>query len=183
MIVLDEPAGPGNFAKKTNLAYRESEEPWIFCGADDLLFEPGWDEAALQVAEQHRAGVTGTNDTANALVKKGLHATHSLIRRSYIEEQGGTFDGTGEIYSETYDHQWTDSELVETAKLRRQWAFARDSLVRHLHPHWGTAEMDWVYEKGQRATKEDFALYVQRIRRLRKLHAGQRRALRYNASR
>jgi hypothetical protein len=179
--LVDDFPDHGQYAAKINRGYRETITPWVFCGASDLTFHDGWLRQALTVADRVNAGVVGTQDGANPWVKRGMQSTHSLVRREYVQEFGSaTFDGTGEIYSETYDHQWVDVELVETAKLRGRWAFAKRSYVSHSHPHWGTAENDATYEKATRATMADRELHVRRMRRAQQLHA---RSLRYNRAR
>lgn len=155
--------GPGDFARKMNFGFRLTDEPFVFCGATDLTFTPGWDVEALRVAEASGAGVIGTQDGANPAVKKGKHSTHPLVRRSYIENQGGTVDGSGEIYCELYDHQCVDNELIETAQSRGQWAFAPGSLVRHHHPFYDrSSKRDWVYDKALAKGHEDIALFHSR---------------------
>lgn len=164
MIVPWE-AGPGDFAKKMNFGFRETSEEFLFLGASDLEFTPGWDTAALRVAEQTGAGVIGTQDSANPVVKKGQHATHPLVRRSYAAEIGGTIDDTGEIYCELYDHQCVDNELVELAQARKQWAFAKDSVVIHHHPMYDRrSHMDSTYEKALAKGKSDRVLFMRRRR-------------------
>jgi len=158
-----EPAGKANFAKKVNWGYEHSTAPWLFQAADDLRFYPDWDVHALRVARQRERLVIGTNDLHNALVKRGVHATHVLFARSYIEEYGGTHDNTGHVYSETYDHQYVDLEFCLTAKRRGVWGFSKTSIVEHLHPHWKLAEMDSTYEKAMRATAADYRLYQRRM--------------------
>lgn len=167
MLIVPWPAGPGDFARKINYAFAKLADEFLFTAADDLRFHPGWDEKALRVAEDTGAGVIGTNDMGNPLVRRGRHSTHSLVRRSYIEEQGGTFDGSGAVLCEKYDHQWCDNELVQTAMLRHQWAFAHEALVEHLHPNWRKSDMDATYEKAMRATRADIALFQKRMRRAR----------------
>lgn len=173
--VLSAPWAPGrsDYAMKLEFGYDNTDEPWLFQGATDLVFYAGWDTAALAVARQTGAGVIGTNDLGNPLVKRGRHSTHSLISRDYIERFNGTADNSGKIFSTAYDHQWTDNEFVETATMRRQFAFARRSVVEHLHPHWGKADMDDTYEKAHRATSEDQKLFMRR--RARVVRAEQKR--------
>ena len=38
---------PGDYARKINAGYRHTTEDHMFLGADDLLFHPGWYEAAI----------------------------------------------------------------------------------------------------------------------------------------
>lgn len=158
--------GPGDWARKVNYAYRGSDEPWMLLGADDLVFHDGWAEAALGLAEQTGAGVVGTNDLANPRVKRGSHSTHPLVSRRYADELG-TIDGPGIVACEAYDHQYVDDEIVLTAQRRKEWAFAADSVVEHLHPYFGTADWDATYRKAVRSTRADRALFTSRRPRIR----------------
>ena len=166
VIVAEWDAGAGDYARKVNLGYRETAAPYVFTGADDLDFQPGWAEAALEQLVKTDAGVCGTNDDANPLVKKGLHATHSLVSRAYVEECGATFDGKpGVLLHEGYDHQYVDTELVQVAMSRGCWTFAADAHVTHLHPFYdrGVAR-DATYEKGLARGRQDRRIFDNRLR-------------------
>jgi len=161
------PPGPGDAAKKWNLGFRVTEGEFVFTAADDVTFTPGWDTAILAEAERTGAGMVGSQDDANPLVKKGKHSTHSLFRRSYIDEVGGTFfDGPGIVYHEGYDHQWIDTEAVKAAMDRGEWAFARKSVVRHHHPFYDkTVGMDDTYAKALGDASHDSRLFKERVGR------------------
>ena len=182
-LIHPEPAGAGNFARKINWAFTQTSREWFFQGADDIRFSAGWDVEAFRIAERRRASVIGTNDLHNPLVKRGKHSTHTLIRRSYIEEHGGTFDGTGLVFHEGYDHQWVDNEFIETAKFRKAWAFSAGSVVEHFHPHWGNAHTDPTYRKATRATRKDMLLYRERMLAINHHFGANRRQTRYSRSR
>lgn len=162
-ITVDWEAGHGDWARKINLGYAETDEDFILLGATDLKFHPSWDTEVLRVASESNAGVIGTNDLGNATVMKGHHSTHPLVRRSYVDEYG-TIDEEGKVLHEGYQHQWVDAELCETAKHRGQWAFAKHSKVEHLHPFWHKGEMDEVYKKALSTSREDHRHYGQRRR-------------------
>lgn len=166
MVMPWEP-GYADFAKKINYAFTRTSEPWLFQAADDLRFTRAWDTNALLAAERNGKGVVGTNDLGNPLVKRGLHSTHTLFSRAYIEKFGGTVDGSGIVFSTAYSHEYTDNEFVDTAKARGQFISAKRSIVEHLHPHWGKAEMDSTYEKATRDTAKDRQLYAIRMRAVR----------------
>ena len=153
----------GDWAKKINRGFSMTDEDFVLLGADDLEFHRGWDMAVLEVAEKTGAGVIGTNDLGNATVMRGLHSTHPLVRRSYIEEYG-TIDEPGKVVHEGYHHQWVDTELCETAKMRGQWAFAKASHVEHLHPYWHKSSMDATYTKALSTSREDHRYYGKRRR-------------------
>mgnify|MGYP003460380992 FL=1 len=159
--VVNWQPGPGDYARKINAGYRLTSSPWIFTGASDLKFHDRWVENAL--AQANGYAVVGTNDMHNPVVKRGDHSTHTLIRRAYIDGPGASFDGPGIVYSEAYDHQYVDTELVWLAKRRDVWAHAADSLVEHLHPFWnGRRGMDATYEKGLARGRDDARLFEQR---------------------
>jgi hypothetical protein len=163
VLVTDWGPGKADFAKKINWAFDQTDSEWIFQGADDIRFSAGWEQQALALAASKRRRVIGTNDLHNPLVKRGKHSTHTLFARSYIEEHGGTLDGTGRVFCELYDHQYVDSEFIEVAKRRSEWVFSRNSIVEHFHPHWGNAPDDHTYRKATRSSGPDRRLYMQRM--------------------
>ena len=152
----------GDYARKINAGYRHTREPLIFCGADDLLFHPGWYEVAVKHLGDG-IGVVGTNDLGSPRVMAGDHSTHSLVARDYANRLG-TIDQRGQILHEGYPHEYVDDELVGTAKHRGAWAFAVDSHVEHLHPNWGKAPNDGLYAQQQMRMRRGAALYRQRRR-------------------
>lgn len=152
----------GNYAKKINWGFEETFSEWVFQGADDIRFGPKWDVHALAVGARNFS-VIGTNDLGNPSVLRGRNSTHSLFHRSYIEEYGGTVDGSGAVLSELYDHQCVDNEFIHTAIQRKKFAFAKNSVVEHLHPLWGKAEMDATYEKALQNGSSDMLLFKERL--------------------
>jgi len=143
------------FAKKVNLGYAKTREPWLFICGDDVRFRAGWLDHAQYVAFGLDASVVGTNDLANPRVLAGEHATHLLVRRSYVDEVGASWDGPGVVAHEGYRHWFVDDEIVTAAKQRGAWQMALGSIVEHLHPIWGKAEQDEVYELGQSFADQD----------------------------
>lgn len=154
---------PGTFAEKVNFGYQHSDDPWLFLCGDDVHFRPGWLDHAIQAAggQYH---VVGTNDLGNPRVIAGEHATHLLIRRSYVDGLGASWDGPKVVCHEGYHHWYVDDEIVTVAKQRGTWTMARESVVEHLHPAWGKAEGDEIYELGQSHAAEDEALFQERLR-------------------
>jgi hypothetical protein len=153
----------GDYARKINTGFRHTHEPLIFLAADDLLFHPGWFEAALAQLKPG-VGVVGTNDLGSPRVVAGEHSTHSLVARDYINEYGGTADQPGEVLHEGYIHEWCDDELVGVAQARNAWAFAAGSHVEHLHPCWGKASTDPLYRQQQARMRRSRGLFKQRSR-------------------
>ncbi len=151
----------GNYAQKINAAYRVTVEPLLFLGADDIEFHPFWFERAVERLSDPSIGVVGTNDLGNPRVRAGLHATHSLVTRAYIDEHG-TIDESGKVLHESYPHEYVDTEFVQTAMHRQAWAFARDSVVEHMHPHWGKAPTDALYDAHRGRMKLGERIYTRR---------------------
>lgn len=164
VVVMDWTAGPGDYARKINCGFNFTDNPYVLNASDDIEFTAGWAEAALRNMTGH-ISVVATNDRANASVKRGRFGTHCLIRRSYIDERGGTFDNIpGVVMWEGYDHNYVDRELCAVAQARGVYAYAADSVITHRHPLWKTAEWDDTYRKGHARIREDHALFVERQR-------------------
>jgi len=152
----------GDYARKINCGYRATEEPYIFCAADDLHFHPGWFEAAA-AALTPGIGVVGTNDLGSPRVMAGQHSTHSLVTRAYADGWG-TIDQPGHILHEGYWHEFVDDELVATAQRRGAFAMALDSWVEHLHPNWGKGTTDGLYMQQRLRMHDGRRLYRHRSR-------------------
>lgn len=153
----------GDYAKKINAGYRNSTEPFIFLGADDLAFHSGWFEAAVRHFADPAVGVVGTQDLANRRVIAGTHATHSLVKRDYVD-QFGTIDEPGKILHEGYFHEFVDDEFVGTAQLRGAFRFEHLSIVEHLHPIVGKAPSDEMYEQSSLRMSRGAPIYRRRQR-------------------
>jgi hypothetical protein len=162
LLVLDEEPGRGDYAKKINLAYRESSEPYLFLGADDLHFHRRWLQRCLLRVEKG-ASVVGTNDLCNPRVMQGDHSTHSLVTRDYCDTLG-TIDRPGQVLHDGYPHEYVDDEFVATAKHRGVFLMARDAHVEHLHPMSGKAPMDALYEQQQARMRVGLRIYKRRCR-------------------
>jgi hypothetical protein len=151
------------FAKKVNLGYAKTSEPWLFLVGDDVKFHAGWLDHAQHVAGELKADVVGTNDLGNPRVMAGEHATHLLVRRSYVDSVGASWDGPGVVCHEGYRHWFVDDELVTAAKQRGVWQMALGSIVEHNHPLWGKADDDEVYRLGQESAEADRKVFRSRL--------------------
>lgn len=80
-----------NYSGAITTAYLATPAEHVFAGADDLNFHPGWDIPALALMDDWTM-VVGTNDLLNPYVTAGLHATHYLVDRRYLDEVGGVVD-------------------------------------------------------------------------------------------
>lgn len=151
------------FAKKVNLGYAKTTEPWLFLVGDDVAFRPGWLDHAQHVADLLHADVVGTNGLGNERELRGEHSAHMLIRRSYVDEVGASWDGPGTVCHEGYRHNFVDDEIVTAARQRGVWQMALGSVVEHLHPAWGKGEDDNVYRIGIDAFEADRETFTRRL--------------------
>jgi hypothetical protein len=158
----------GTFAHKVNTVYKETTAPWIMLVGDDVRFRPGWLDQALDVAQRWNADVVGTNDLLNPRVRRGEHATHMLIRRSYIDEIGASWDGPGIVCHEGYGHWFVDDEIVQAAKMRGKFQAALGSHVEHVHPMNGITPDDEVYAKGRATAEADQRVFKRRLEEARR---------------
>lgn len=134
----------GDYARKINTGYACTTETLLFLAADDVVFHPGWVQAACAQLTPG-IGVVGTNDLGSPRVMAGLHSTHSLVTRSYVDTYG-TIDEPGKVLHEGYPHEYVDDEFVETARYRNAYAHAPDCRVEHYHANWGKAPVDSLYQ-------------------------------------
>lgn len=151
----------GNYATKINALVRETDEPLLFFGADDLEFHARWlDHAKAALAPG--IGVVATNDLCNDRVKRGELATHPLVTREYVAR--GTVDEDGKVLHEGYWHEYVDREFSETAQERNAFAYAPKAIVEHLHPMVGKAPVDKLYAQTLTRMRQGHRLYSRRRR-------------------
>jgi hypothetical protein len=149
------------FGPKVNHGYRSTTEPWVLVVGDDVIFHPGWDTAALAAAGD-RFHMVATNDMGNPWVLRGEHATHPMIRRTWVDESGACWDGPGVVAHEGYRHAWVDNEWSAKAIAEGVFVFAEQARVEHIHPTWGKGVMDPVYAAGIAALGADGKLFHHR---------------------
>lgn len=157
---------PGSYAVKANEAFRQLESngtPWLKLVGDDVRFHPGWLDHAQHVAGLYAADVVGSNDLANPRVTAGDHATHFMVRKTYVTERGGSWDGPGVLAHEGYRHWFVDDEIVTVAKRRGVFQSALGSIVEHMHPIAGKADNDAVYDLGAKWADNDERTFRQRL--------------------
>ena len=148
-----------SYAGAINTAAAVTFGEHLFSGADDLHFVPGWDTAALALFDGW-TGVVGTNDLLNPYVLQGMHSTHSLVARWYLDHIGGVVDeGPGSFLHEGYGHNYTDTEFIGTAKARARFRPCLDSVVRHLHQSAGFTPHDATHDKAEATYGADSELY------------------------
>jgi hypothetical protein len=154
-FIVDEGGDDGSYPKRINRLYKTTTEPYILLAADDLAFRAGWFQAALAL-QQSLDGVVGINDLHNAA------GVHFLVSRNYIETLGGCIGEPGVVLHEGYRHCYCDDELRHTAISRGRWAWARDSVIEHLHHAAGKSHDDNVYAIGASSMAQGAAVFQSR---------------------
>lgn len=147
----------GGYARKINQAVKQTDAPFVFAAADDLVWHEGWLDAAKQAMVDAKADVVGVNDLRP---RPNQHATHFLMTREYAEAP--TVDGGPGPFHEGYTHNFCDRELIDTARHRGAYVYAPDAIVEHKHHLDGQAEQDDTYKLGQSSFHEDKLRYRKR---------------------
>jgi GT2 family glycosyltransferase len=150
----------GTYVSAVNSGYRATAEPFVFCGSDDITFSPDWDKVMLREMENLKIGIVGATDEW-VITKTGLHGSHFLVRRSYIQERSGVFDEKNVIYSSKYIHVMCDIETEQTAMGRGAFAMSK-AFISHKHWYMKTAEMDTTYQRPIDGQKRDEDTYNKR---------------------
>lgn len=149
----------GTYPHKINAGYRPGPREWSMPTADDVEFNDGWLEAALDVPKT--AHVIGTDDLSP--MSNPWHSTMPIIRNSYIENPGCSWNDPGVIFHEGYHHNFCETEICELARYREVWHFVPTSMVEHHHPSWEKRKPDDTDRKGwMRHQDRDSALFHQR---------------------
>ena len=143
--------GCATYSSKVNHAYRTTSAPFLLYASDDAEPDGDWWDRAREWLQHDGIGVLATNDHLNPMVKRGLIATHGIVRRAYVEEFGSaSLTGAGPVFFEGYRHWCCDAELSYAARLRQRFAFAPDVVVAHKR-----GASDATYELGRSYAKRD----------------------------
>lgn len=148
-----------SYAGAINTAIKETDEPYLLIGGDDVTFHANWSKPILELAKTF--GLVGTNDLYNPDVLNSIHATHYLITREYAQQ--GAIDDPDNFLHEGYIHNYTDTEAVATAAYRGQWTPCLESVIEHKHWVWGFGEQDETYIKGTTTNAIDANLFNSRV--------------------
>lgn len=153
----------GEYVKAINYGYKNTSEPFIFCGADDIFFTQGWEDKLLGVMKDEKINVTGGVDDW-ACSQTGVHISHPLLRRSYCQTQGASWGGnTEELYYSGYRHYQCDIEMENLALTRGCLKVCKDCTIEHIHFVNGKAPHDFTYDNSKNnCFAHDTEVYTQR---------------------
>lgn len=107
----------------------------VVLAADDLVFESGWLDRALEALAEFDGGwgLVGFNDghwTADL-------STHYLMSRRFVVEVLG-----GVVAWDCYRHSFNDVETNDRAKAAGRYKWCESARVRHLHWTYGERHRD-----------------------------------------
>ena len=150
----------GTYVAGINQGYKSTTEPYLLFGADDIEFTPNWDKKLLKYFDNLAIGIVGSLDDWT-VSQTGLHGSHPLVKRAYVQEFSGTFDEPNTPYSTKYIHYMADIETEQVAMMRNAWVQAKTEIKHH---HWVNkqAEMDETYKRGLVNLERDKKTYDQR---------------------
>ena len=140
---------------RINFMFKNTNEPYLFTGSDDIVFEKGWLEGLMGGAGKGY-GVVGANDGYNPM------ATNFLIKREYIEKQSGCIDTPGVIFYPKYQHNFVDVELLATAKKRNQYVQVVNAKVTHHHWRKDPSKYDKTYQWADERVEKDMYTWHER---------------------
>jgi len=143
-------------AELWNLGAAVASGEYLVTGADDLIFKPGWHEAA-RTAMDKMGGYGLVSLNLGLEFGFEVSATHYMVSRKYAVRRLG-----GCLMIPVYEHGFTDIEVSHRAFGDRRLVYEKDAVAEHLHPSAGTVEMDHIYEKGSSSNDRDEALYWER---------------------
>lgn len=146
-----------SYVAAVNAGYRSTQEPFIFCASDDVEFSDDWDTRMLACFDDPKIGFVGATDEWT-ISKTGKHASHFMVRRTYIQKQSGVFDEQNVIYSSAYIHSMCDIETEQTAMSRGAFLMS-DVFISHKHWFMKTAQMDKTYQRAINAGAHDMAAF------------------------
>ena len=174
--LITVPPEKQSWAKKINIGYEQTREPWMLLCGDDVAFTSGWLNTFGHYASTHHdTGVIGTNDGSMSsrrmerMRQRGRmdvvrSSPHPLVSRRYIDAFG-TVDEMGAVVHGGYHHNFPDTELCATARMRESFLFAVDIVVFHLHHSGDHVPFDETYRLGMSRYADDEALFNARCAR------------------
>lgn len=154
----------GEYVEAINFGYKNTTEPYIFCGADDIEFTKDWDIKLVKNFEDEDINITGGIDDW-ICSRAGIHISHPLVRREYIKKIGGCLGQKDAIYYSGYKHYHCDIELEQVAWSRGCIKVDEKVTIKHNHFVNNKVENDATYQRSYQMLRADTELY-----NLRKKH-------------
>jgi glycosyltransferase involved in cell wall biosynthesis len=146
----------GEYCAAINYGVKKTQEPFIVCAADDVVFQPGWDSRLFMMALQNPSkNIFGGIDSWK-VSKTLIHISHPMVRRSYIK---------GNLYYPDYIHYNEDVELIQRGWKEGCVLITPEILIEHPHPYAEgktEEEFDDTYKRSMKNCKHDGDIYNRR---------------------
>ena len=120
----------GEYVASINYGVEQTEEEFILCGADDILFVPNWDTILLKNVQNY--SIIGGLEEGKVGESK-LHISHPLVRRSYVDA-GLACGVKGKLYHPSYIHYMCDIELCQRGWQNKAIKVIDQYLIKHTNP-------------------------------------------------
>ena len=138
----------------TNVMYSQSSGEIIMYCADDVVFRtPRWDKRVTNELPNPTKEIQmlGPSDGSRNFPKI---ITHGFVTRKMAKT-------LGYLLPPFFGAEYGDTWLTEIARKSNCLSIAGDLLIEHMHPNWGKAPSDSLYEARDRDRRsfEDFILY------------------------
>jgi hypothetical protein len=137
-------AGPHLQTDLWNLGAEAASEDIVMLGADDLIFRtPAWDARIAEAFAPYPDGIVMVYADDGSPTRR---PTHPFLTRSWIEAVG--------FFTPPFFASWmADRWIWELAKAVGRSVYV-DVLIEHMHPIWGKADTDPLYEAQAQARKQ-----------------------------
>lgn len=138
-----------------NFGYKRTEEEFVLCGADDIVFYENWDTELLKLAEDPTKHIFGGVDEWK-ISKTLKHISHPMVRRAHYDSP---------LYFEDYIHYMCDIEFVQRGFKEDCVSITPKMLIGHPHTFVdGTVPEKWdaTYQKSFSKIEYDNSLYHRR---------------------
>ena len=143
-----------SYINRMNFLYKNTTEPYMFMGSDDIWFTPNWDTELMKMTKEF--DVIVGDDCLNPA------GTMALISRKYIKKYSGCIDTPDVLFYPGYKHNYADTEQFFTARHRGVFTRCMDSKVEHRHYISGKTSFDETYSKSNNTSGYDKLLFESR---------------------
>lgn len=145
----------GEYVAAINHGFDQTEEEFVLCAADDVVFFDGWDEKLLALTEDPTKHIFGGIDEWKISMTQ-KHISHPLIRRSAFSSP---------LYFPEYIHYMCDIEFIQRGLRAGCVSITPEILISHPHTvseHLEQKDWDQTYKKSFEKIAYDRDLYERR---------------------
>lgn len=164
IVVTEEPVeiegtinvvASGTPVEKWNIGAAHATGWFLVTGADDIVFQDGWLDAAVRSLKKiDGEGLVAFNDLSPLA---GKLATHYMVTRGYAVADWG-----GVLSIPAYSGAFMDNEATARSMRDERFIYAEDAVVDHQHPFWEKGKTDEFYDLGMSWYEDGEATFWER---------------------